>query len=92
MAGECDLAVANTYYMGLMLNNEKEPEQKEWAKAARSCFPLRLTWAPTSTFPACLLTKNAPNKDNALKLMEYLASDERPAALCEWKFRISGKS
>ena len=39
MAGECDLAFANTYYMGLMQNNDKEPEQKDWAKASRIIFP-----------------------------------------------------
>eukprot|EP01031_Cornospumella_fuschlensis_P046128 gene46128-56470_t len=39
LAGECDLALGNTYYVGLMLTNEKEPEQKEWAAAIKVLFP-----------------------------------------------------
>ena len=38
-AGECDIAIANTYYMGKMMTNDQEPEQKEWAKAVRIVFP-----------------------------------------------------
>ena len=38
-AGECDLAIANTYYLGLMLTDTKEPEQQEWAKSLRIIFP-----------------------------------------------------
>lgn len=74
--GECDLAIANTYYMGKMVTNEKEPEQKEWAKATRIIFP---TWADGTTHvnvSGMALAKHAPNKDNALKLMEFLASPE----------------
>jgi iron(III) transport system substrate-binding protein len=37
--GSCDLAIGNTYYMGLMLNNDAEPEQKTWAAAARIIYP-----------------------------------------------------
>ena len=33
--GSCDLAIGNTYYMGLMINKETEPEQKDWAASAR---------------------------------------------------------
>ena len=33
IAGECDIALGNTYYVGLMQTNEKDPEQKEWAKS-----------------------------------------------------------
>ena len=38
-AGECDLGLANTYYLGLMKTNEKEPEEKEWAKSVKVLFP-----------------------------------------------------
>jgi iron(III) transport system substrate-binding protein len=75
-AGECDLAIANTYYMGLMQNNEKEPEQKDWAKAAKILFPSSAAMGTHVNISGMLLTKNAPNKDNAVKLMEFLASDE----------------
>jgi iron(III) transport system substrate-binding protein len=35
-AGECDIAVGNTYYIGAMLKNGKEPEQKEWSSISFS--------------------------------------------------------
>jgi iron(III) transport system substrate-binding protein len=79
MAGECDLAVANTYYMGLMLNNEKEPEQKDWAKASKVLFPSSDAMATHVNVTGMVMAKNAPNKDNATKLMEFLAGDEAQA-------------
>ncbi len=75
-AGECDLAIANTYYMGLMQTNDKEPEQKDWAKATKILFPTSNEMGTHINISGMLMTKNAPNKDNALKLMEFLASDE----------------
>ena len=74
--GECDLAIANTYYMGKMATNKKQPEQQDWAKAARIIFP---TWSDGSTHvnvSGMAMTKHAPNKANALKLMEFLSSPE----------------
>ncbi len=75
-AGECDLAIANTYYMGLMTTNEKEPEQKEWAKATKIIFPASADLGTHFNISGMMLTAAAPHKDDALKLMEFLASDE----------------
>jgi iron(III) transport system substrate-binding protein len=76
-AGECDLALGNTYYIGLMATNEKEPEQKEWARALKVLFPTSSAMGTHVNISGMLLTKSAPDKANAVKLMEYLAS---PAA------------
>ncbi len=75
-AGECDLAIGNTYYVGLMTNNEKEPEQKEWAKAIKVIFPSSPEMGTHVNISGMLLAKNAPNKDNAIKLMEFLSTPE----------------
>lgn len=75
-AGECDLAIANTYYMGKMLTEQKEPEQQEWAKSVTIVFPSSPDFGTHVNVSGMMLTANAPNKDNALKLMEFLASDE----------------
>ena len=37
-AGECDVAIINTYYYGLMSYNQKEREQQDWARAIRLVF------------------------------------------------------
>ena len=75
-AGECDLALANTYYMGKMLTNNEEPEQKKWAEAVKIVFPSSPQFGTHVNISGMMLTANAPNKENALKLMEFLAGDE----------------
>ena len=85
-AGECDLALANTYYMGKMLTNDQEPEQKEWAKSVKIVFPSSPDFGTHVNISGVLLTANAPNKDNAVKLMEYLASDEAQALYANGNF------
>ncbi|WP_373506132.1 Fe(3+) ABC transporter substrate-binding protein [Aestuariivirga sp.] len=85
-AGECDLALANTYYMGKMLTNEAEPEQQDWAKAVKIVFPASSDFGTHVNISGMMLTANAPNKDNALKLMEFLASDEAQALYANGNF------
>jgi iron(III) transport system substrate-binding protein len=75
-AGECDLAIANTYYLGKMLTDEEEPEQKEWAAAIKILFPASSAMGTHVNISGMLLAAHAPNRGNALKLMEFLASDE----------------
>ncbi|MBL8791604.1 MAG: Fe(3+) ABC transporter substrate-binding protein [Rhizobiales bacterium] len=85
-AGECDIAIGNTYYMGLMMTNEKEPEQKEWAAASRLIFPSSAEMGTHVNISGMLLAKNAPHRDDALKLMEFLASDESQALYASQNF------
>ena len=73
-AGECDLAIGNTYYMGKMMTNTQEPEQQEWAKAVRLIFPSSDAMPTHVNISGMMLAKNAPNREAALQLMAYLAS------------------
>jgi iron(III) transport system substrate-binding protein len=75
-AGECDLAIGNTYYMGAMLQNEKESEQKDWANSVNILFPNTDGRGTHVNISGAVLAKNAPHKENALKLLEFLASEE----------------
>lgn len=74
MAGECDLALGNTYYVGLMMTNEKDPEEKEWAAATKILFPNAADRGTHVNISGMALAKYAPNKDNAIKFMEFLSS------------------
>lgn len=85
-AGECDLAIANTYYMGLMQTNEKETEQKDWAAASRILFPASADMGTHVNISGMLLAKNSPNKANATALMEFLAGDEAQALYANQNF------
>jgi iron(III) transport system substrate-binding protein len=75
-SGKCDIALGNTYYMGLMETDEKNPEQKKWAAAIRIIFPNANDRGTHVNISGVAMTKNAPNRAAALKLMEFLASDE----------------
>ena len=70
-AGECDIALGNTYYMGKMETNDKEPEQKEWAASVRIIFPNVEDRGSHVNLSGAVLLKHAPNKENALKLIEF---------------------
>lgn len=74
MSAECDIALGNTYYVGLMLTNDKDPEEKEWAAAIKVLFPNAADRGTHVNISGMALAKNAPNKDNAIKLMEFLSS------------------
>jgi len=82
-SGECDIAIGNTYYMGAMLKNDKEPEQKEWANSVNMLFPNTDDRGTHVNISGAIVAKNAPHKDNAVKLIEFLASDEGQKAYAE---------
>ena len=75
-SGQCDIALGNTYYMALMASNDKQPEQQEWAKSVKVLFPNASGTGTHVNISGVVLAKNAPNKDNAIKLVEFLTSDE----------------
>ena len=70
-SGECDISIGNTYYMGAMLN---DPEQKEWADSVRIVFPTFEGGGAHMNISGVALTKAAPNKENAIRMMEFLTS------------------
>ena len=74
-SGLCDLAIGNTYYMGKMVTNKKQPVQQEWAKSVKVLFPNSSGRGTHVNVSGMVLAKHAPNRANAIKLMEYLASD-----------------
>lgn len=72
-AGLCDIAIGNTYYMAAMAKN---PDQKAWADSVRIIFPNATDRGSHVNISGVALAKYAKNKDQAVKLMEFLASEE----------------
>ncbi len=70
-AGECDISLGNNYYLGKMLADD---EQKDWAHSVNVVFPTFENGGTHLNVSGVAMTKSAPNKENALKLMEFLAS------------------
>ena len=76
-AGQGDIAIVNSYYIGLLLSSENE-EEVNAGKSISVFFPNQEEGQRGShiNVSGVALAKNAPNKSNALKLIEYLTSDE----------------
>lgn len=74
-AGECDISLGNTYYMGEMLADE---EQRVWAGSVRLDFPVfDVPGGGTHVnISGVALTKAAKNKEEAIQFIEFLSSDE----------------
>lgn len=70
--GLCDVSLGNSYYLGAMVN---DPEQKAWADAVYINFPNQSTTGTHVNISGMAMAKYAPNKENAVKLMEFLADD-----------------
>lgn len=71
--GQCDVAVINHYYMANML---ADPEQAAWAESVNVIFPNQADRGTHMNISGMAMTRYAKHQDNALKLMEYLASDQ----------------
>ncbi|WP_370323269.1 Fe(3+) ABC transporter substrate-binding protein [Pseudorhodobacter sp. E13] len=87
-AGECDIAIGNTYYMGQMVN---DPEQKAWADAVRIVFPVFEGDGTHLNVSGVAMTKAAPNKDAALKFMEWLSGDAAQKIYAETNHEFPAK-
>ncbi|WP_424135899.1 extracellular solute-binding protein [Roseomonas chloroacetimidivorans] len=73
LAGVCDVGLANTYYAGLMLSGHGGEEQKRWGEAVRVVLPGNETAVNIS---GAVVTRHAPNKEEAVRLLEFMASPE----------------
>ena len=72
--GEADLAVANSYYIGIMLSGSAGQEQLEAAKKVKMIFPNQENRGVHINISGAGILKNAPNKDNANSFIEFLIS------------------
>jgi len=73
-AGKCDIGLGNTYYWALM--NDKEADKKAWAEATKVILPtFKKSGGTHVNLSGVVLVKSAPNKANAMKLIEWLVSE-----------------
>ncbi|UKV16363.1 Fe(3+) ABC transporter substrate-binding protein [Thalassospiraceae bacterium SW-3-3] len=86
--GECDVAIANTYYYGKMLD---DPEQRAWAESVNIVFPNQDGRGMSMNISGMTLIKGAPNKENAVKLMEFLSGDEAQKIYAEVNYEYPVK-
>ncbi|WP_415887135.1 Fe(3+) ABC transporter substrate-binding protein [Neptuniibacter sp. QD37_6] len=81
-AGVCDIALANTYYFGRLLNSENAEKKAVGAKLA-TFWPNQADRGVHMNVSGAGITKHARNVENAVKLMEFMASDQSQAWYAE---------
>jgi iron(III) transport system substrate-binding protein len=74
-AGECGVAISNSYYLARLMRSTK-PEDQEVMKKLAVVWPNQKTWGTHINVSGAGIVKTAPNRDAAVKFLEYLASDE----------------
>jgi iron(III) transport system substrate-binding protein len=74
-AGECEIAITNHYYYARLARSEK-PDEKVVAERVGVIFPNQATWGTHVNISGAGVLKNAPNRDAAVKFLEYLVSDD----------------
>ncbi len=77
-AGECDVAITNHYYYARLLGSNK-PEDQEVVRKVGIVFPDQKGPGAHVNISGGGMLKHAPNKDAAVRFLEYLASDEAQA-------------
>ncbi|MDW6003050.1 Fe(3+) ABC transporter substrate-binding protein [Vibrio mangrovi] len=86
--GLCDYSLGNSYYLGKMLN---DPEQKAWAESVYINFPGQKSFGTHVNVSGMALAKYAPNRDNAVRLMEFLTGDKAQQMYAEVNFEYPVK-
>jgi iron(III) transport system substrate-binding protein len=72
-SGECEIGVTNSYYLARMMRSGK-PEDVAATNKVGVVFPNQQSWGTHLNIAGGAVARNAKNRDNAIKFLEYLAS------------------
>lgn len=87
VAGEGDVAIMNTYYMGLLANSD-DPEEVKVADSVGIFFPNQDSTGAHLNISGAGVTKNSKNKDNAIKFIEYLTAEKAQTEISNTNFEF----
>jgi iron(III) transport system substrate-binding protein len=91
LGGICELAIANTYYVGLMRSGRGGEDQVKWGEAIDVVLPTFKNGGTQINVSGAAVAKHAKNKDGAVKLLEYLVSDEAQKIYAEANYEYPVK-
>jgi iron(III) transport system substrate-binding protein len=74
-AGECGVAISNSYYVARLMRSTK-PEDKKVMEKVGVVWPNQKTSGTHINISGGGVLKHAPHKEAAVKFLEYLASDD----------------
>jgi iron(III) transport system substrate-binding protein len=86
-AGVGDIAIMNTYYYGQMVTS-KDPEEVKAAAGIALFFPNQNTTGTHLNVSGVGLAKHSKNKDNAVKLIEYMTAVEAQSLFSSVNFEF----
>ena len=87
LADICDVGLGNSYYVGLMRSGAGGPDQQEWGDAIKVILPTFADRAGTHVnISGAAVARHAPNRENAVKLLEFLVSPEAQAIYASSNF------
>ena len=85
----CDIGVANTYYVGAMRTGDAE--QQRWGNAINVVLPRFKNGGTHVNVSGAVISKHAPNRKEAVQLLEFLASDHAQAIYAQNGFEYPVK-
>lgn len=88
----CEIGVGNSYYVGLMRSGRGGPEHQKWGEAIKVVLPTFEGGGTHVNISGAVVAKNAPNRDEAVKLLEYLVSDEAQAIYAKTDYEYPVKA
>ena len=86
MGAVCDIGVGNSYYVGLMRSGAGGPEQVKWGQAIDVVLPTFRQGGTQVNLSGASVAKHAPHRAEAVRLLEYLVSDEAQKLYAEANF------
>jgi iron(III) transport system substrate-binding protein len=92
LGGICDIGIANSYYVGLMRSGKGGEEQVAWGNTIMVILPTFEDGGTQVNISGAAVAKHAPNKDEAVKLLEYLVSDEAQKLYAEANYEYPIKA
>lgn len=92
-SGECGVTVANTYYLGRLMASEKPADQKV-VENLGVLFPNQDGRGAHINISGAGVVKTAPNRDNAIRFLEYLTSESAQRLFAEGnnEFPVNGRT
>ena len=81
-SGECGVAIANTYYVGRLLASDK-PADRDTVAALKIIFPNQQDRGAHINISGAGVTRHAPNRDAAIRFIEYLTSEKAQQLFAE---------
>jgi iron(III) transport system substrate-binding protein len=91
LAGICDIGIANAYYVGNMRTAAAGSEARQWGdaiKVVRPVFGSTRNGGTHVNITGAAVARHAPNRANAVKLLEYLVSPAAQSLYARANFEV----